>query len=298
LNPYLASQGVTNDPIRGTRDWSLFGHFRFGRHKLNYHFAVPDGVYRVELYFTEPWHGTGGGVGADCEGLRIFDVAVNDSVVLNDLDIWAESGHDGALKKVVYATIKGGKLDISFPEVKAGQAVISAIAIASTNISLKPVVPTETTWSWEAADNNVLEKTPKEMLPDDKNVRISTVYEAEKAILKGKFEKMNIKNKEGIRFSKGLGSSVQWNISTGLAQIYALRFNYVNTSGKPVKAHLQMIAANGTVLKNDEITFPETVEKWKQISTTTGGYINAGMYKVIITADDGTGLAFESLEVQ
>ena len=66
------------------------------------------GTYRIELYFTEPWHGTGGSASTDCEGLRIFDVAVNDSVVLDDLDIWAESGHDGVCKKVVYATVKGG----------------------------------------------------------------------------------------------------------------------------------------------------------------------------------------------
>lgn len=298
LNPYLASQSVTNDPIRGTRDWSLFGHFRFGRHKLNYHFAVPDGVYRVELYFTEPWHGTGGGVGTDCEGLRIFDVAVNDSVVLNDLDIWAESGHDGALKKVVYATIKGGKLDISFPEVKAGQAVISAIAIATADKNIKVVAPKETSWSWAEANKNVLEKTPKELLPEDKNARVSTPYETEKATLKGAFEKISVKTKAGIRFGKGLGNSVQWTISTGLAQIYALRFNYMNTSGKPLKARLQMIAANGTVLKNDEITFPETAEKWKQISTTTGTFINAGTYQVIISGENLNGLGFDSLEVQ
>jgi len=298
LNPYLTSQGVTNDPIKGTKDWALFGHFRFGRHKLNYHFAVPDGRYRIELYFTEPWHGTGGGIGTDCEGLRIFDVAVNDSVVLNDLDIWAESGHDGALKKVVYANIKGGKLVISFPEIKAGQAVISAIAIASTDLNLKPFTLRETSWLWTEADKNVLEKTPKEMLPEDKDVRASTLYEAEKAILKGKFEKIIIKNKDGIRFSKGLGSSIQWNISTGLAQIYALRFNYVNTNAKPVKVHFQLISANGTILKNDEITFPETAEKWKLISTTTGTFINAGNYRVIITGENLENLAFGSLEVQ
>lgn len=76
LSPYQASQRTTNDPIHGTRDWELFQTFRFGRHKLNFRFPVPDGEYRVELYFTEPWHGTGGGVQTDCEGLRIFDVAV------------------------------------------------------------------------------------------------------------------------------------------------------------------------------------------------------------------------------
>ena len=296
LNPYQASQGVTYDPIRGTHDWALFGHFRFGRHKLKYHFAVPDGKYRVELYFTEPWHGTGGSVKTDCEGLRIFDVAVNDSVVLNDLDIWAESGHDGALKKVIYANVKAGELEISFPEVKAGQAVISAIAIASTDMNMKAPERTKTNWSWAEADKEVLEKTPKELLPEDKNVRTSTVYEAEKATLKGKFEKVTIKNKEGIRFGKT--GSIQWTVTTGLAQIYALRFNYLNTSGKPIKAKFLFVAANGTVMKNDEITFPETAEKWKQISTTTGGYINAGLYKVIITAENPEGLGFESLEVQ
>ena len=98
LNPYLGSQRFTSDPIDGTKDWSLFGHFRSGRHKLAYHFPLPDGEYRVELYFTEPWHGTGGS--KDCEGLRIFDVAVNDSTYINDMDIWAESGHDVAYKKV------------------------------------------------------------------------------------------------------------------------------------------------------------------------------------------------------
>jgi hypothetical protein len=298
LNPYQASQSVTNDPIRGTRDWPLFGHFRFGRQKLNYHFAVPDGRYRVELYFTEPWHGTGGGVATDCEGLRIFDVAVNDSVVLNDLDIWAESGHDGALKKVVYANVKGGKLEISFPEVKAGQAIISAIAIATIDKNSKAVHPQQTNWSWEKADKDVLEKTPKEMLPEDKNARTSTVYEAEQATVKGKSEKISIKNKVGIKFGKASSNSIQWNVSTGLAQIYALRFNYTNTTGKAIKVRMQLIAANGTVLRNDDITFPETQEKWKQVSTTTGTYINAGTYRVIISGENLNGLGFDSLEVQ
>jgi hypothetical protein len=298
LNPYLASQGVTYDPIRGTRDWGLFGRFRYGRHKLNYHFAVPDGKYRVELYFTEPWHGTGGSEKTDCEGLRVFDVAVNDSVVLNDLDIWAESGHDGALKKVVYVNVKGGKLELSFPEVKAGQALISAIAIATTDKAAKAAPRQTSNWLWAEAEKQVAEKMPKELLPEDKNARTSTVYEAETAQLKGKVEKVTIKKKDGIKFGQGKGNSIQWTITTGLAQVYALRFNYMNTSGKPVKVRMQFVNAKGAVLRNDEITFPERLEKWRLLSTTTGTYINAGTYKVIITADDAEGLAFESLEVQ
>jgi hypothetical protein len=61
---------------------------------------------------------------------------------------------------------------------------------------------------------------------------------------------------------------------------------------------MQLIAANGTVLRNDDITFPETQEKWKQVSTTTGTYINAGTYRVIISGENLNGLGFDSLEVQ
>jgi len=298
LNPYLASQRVTYDPIRGTKDWALFGHFRFGRHKLQYTFPVPDGKYRVELYFTEPWYGTGGGEKTDCEGWRIFDVAVNDSVVLNDLDIWTESGHDGALKKVVYATVYNGKLIISFPEVKAGQALISAIAIATEDKSVKIKLPQQSDWSWDAAEKNTLEKTPKELLPIDTNARKSNIYKIETAQLKGKTEKVLVRDKTGVKFGNGKENSVQWTINTGLAQIYALRFNYMNTSGKPLKARMQFISETGAVLRDDEITFPEAPEKWKQISTTTGTYINAGKYFVRIFGENTAGLSFESLEVQ
>jgi len=128
---FFASQRRVNDPILGTKDWKLFQDFRYGRDKLSYSFPVKDGEYLIELYFSEPWLGTGGGM--DCAGMRLFDVAVNGKTVVNDLDIWKEAGHDSALKKIVKATVKGGVLSISFPEVKSGQAVIAAIAIASAD---------------------------------------------------------------------------------------------------------------------------------------------------------------------
>ena len=298
LNPYLASQRTTNDPIHGTRDWTLFQHFRFGRHQLEYRFPVADGTYRIELYFTEPWHGTGGSASTDCEGLRIFDVAVNDSVVLDDLDIWAESGHDGVCKKVVYATVKGGMLKIHFPEVKAGQALISGIAIASIDQELKPTVFPASGWSWEKADKEVMEKTPKELLPEDKNARVSISYEAEMAVLKGKFQKKEHRKQIGVFFGKGKSNSIEWNISTGLAQVYALRFKYMNTTGKPIPVLMKFIDSKGVVLKEDVLNFPETPDKWKMMSTTTGTFINAGHYKVLLSAENMDGLAFDALEVQ
>jgi len=133
---FFASQRRTFDPIKGTADWKLFQTFRYGRDQLTYHFPVPDGEYLVELYFVEPWLGTGGGM--DATGMRLFDVAVNGQRVLKNVDIWAEAGHDAALKKTVKAQVKGGVLVISFPEVKSGQALISGIAIASANKNIVP----------------------------------------------------------------------------------------------------------------------------------------------------------------
>ncbi|WP_129715204.1 malectin domain-containing carbohydrate-binding protein [Pedobacter sp. SYP-B3415] len=129
LPPFFASQRQTADPIAGTRNWPLFQTFRYGREQLQYYFPIRDGEYLVELYFAEPWIGTGGL--ADGKGLRLFDVAVNGKTVLKNLDLWQEAGHDRALRKVIKVRVQGGRLELSFPGVAAGQAIISAIAIAS-----------------------------------------------------------------------------------------------------------------------------------------------------------------------
>lgn len=74
----------------------------------------------------------------DCTGWRLFDVAVNGQTVLKDVDLWKEAGHDAAIKKTVRAKVRGGELQISFPRIASGQAVISAIAVATANSSVRP----------------------------------------------------------------------------------------------------------------------------------------------------------------
>ncbi|TCD28397.1 DUF4982 domain-containing protein [Pedobacter psychrodurus] len=138
---FFASQRRTFQPIEGTKDWKLFQTFRYGRDQLKYHFPLPDGEYLVELYFIEPWLGIGGGF--DAKEMRLFDVAFNGKTVINDLDIWKEAGSNTLLKKTIKTTVKGGFLDINFPEVKVGQAVISAIAIASLKPGIQPAAPSK-----------------------------------------------------------------------------------------------------------------------------------------------------------
>ncbi|HXD78213.1 MAG TPA: glycoside hydrolase N-terminal domain-containing protein [Puia sp.] len=131
MSPFFASQRRVSDDIAGTRDGRLFADFRYGLGKLGYTFPVQDGWYRVELYFTEPWLGLGGGM--NCAGWRRFDVAVNGETVIRDLDIWKAAGTDRALKRVVVVRVRGGKLVVTFPREAAGQALISAIAVATTD---------------------------------------------------------------------------------------------------------------------------------------------------------------------
>lgn len=292
MNPFTASQGHITSRIHGLKsssaashhaaahDAQLFQYFRWGRHALNYQFAVPDGEYRVELYFAEPWLGKHEGAGIDCEGERIFDVAINDSVVVDDLDLWAEAGFAGACKKVVDIKVKGGLLTVSFPEVKVGEAIISAIAIAAKgeigdaekwNTAFKGSKP-ESGMSktyWADLDKDVVEKYPKELLPQDNEV----------------FPAVRYKSK-----------SSTWTINPGVAREYMLRFRYKNTTGEQQVGRLKIVDSKGIVLLDRDMTFPETPNKFKTIGTTTDSQINAGTYQIILSGLPN--VSFDYLEVQ
>lgn len=137
LPAFYASQRRTFDPIFNTEDGALFQTFRYGQDQLAFRFPVEPGDYTVELHFIEPWYGTGGGL--DCTDWRVFDVAINDKLVLDDFDIWLEAGHDKVLIKKFDVSVDKDELVVHFPEVKSGQALISAIAISSSDDRIKPV---------------------------------------------------------------------------------------------------------------------------------------------------------------
>ena len=276
MHPYQASQRHISDDIKGTNSDELFQYFRFGRHRLWYDFPVPDGKYRVELYFAEPWHGKGGGEKDDYEGLRIFDVTINGETVIDDLDPWAEAGYLGSMKRVVTAKAKNGRLHISFPEVKAGQAIIAAIAIASKeqDISLTSHPLPLTSLKWRAFDTDTIAKLPKEELPLDVDPRPAIVYEPQK-----------VKK----------GQPTTFIITPGLGQEYAIRFRFKNITGAPVTGHLTITDSKHIVLVDKEITFPATPNKFKMLSTTTGTQINAGTYTLRI---DAKNIEFKNIEIQ
>ena len=190
---------------------------------------------------------------------------------------------------MVYAKAKDGRLRISFPEVKAGQAVICGIAVAALaeasapsglpagNIGWKTADDESTTIPgvltpglvWHALDTDTIAKLPKAELPQDTEARPASVYQPTKQ-----------------------GTFI---IKPGLRQEYALRFRYKNTTGNAVKARMTITDSKHTVLVDRDVTFPPTPNKFKMLSTTTGTQINAGTYRLVIEAKD---IEFKNLEIQ
>ncbi|AOZ99241.1 malectin domain-containing carbohydrate-binding protein [Flavobacterium commune] len=409
LPAYFASQRSTSDLVDGTQNDALFQTFRYGMDKLKYEFPVPDGEYLVDLYFSEPWYGTGGGL--DCKDWRVFDVAINDNVMLKDFDIWSEVGFSKAVKKTFTVRSKNGKLVIDFPKVSSGEGIISAIAIATKDKSVKAAAPSpknildvvtnasfeiaswlnlnskqylnsdvtftqlpaalyaadyiqfsnennvtgsfiskeeatvsvlvdskiETTLPWladykksEATAKNsngdvftIFEKevkkgetvffgnkgdgtpsftivvVPTSDLGKVKDDRPSLKFEAEDAKIKGGGTvKGNFKSSDYVEFAKNTPNSIEFEVNPGVANIYLMRFRYMNMNAEPIKVKLIIEDAYGILMRNDEIEFPAPTEKWKVLNTTSGGYINAGKYKIRIESDNMKGLRLESFEFQ
>ena len=405
----FASQRATSDLVDGTQNDALFQNFRYGMNKLKYEFPVPDGEYEVELYFSEPWYGTGGGL--NCKDWRVFDVAINNQVVLKDFDIWKEVGFAKAVKKTFTVRSKNGKLVIDFPKIASGTGIISAIAIASKDKSLKAAAASpknildvtanapfeigswlnlnqkqytdsevtftqlpaslytadyirfsdknntsgsfvskenatvyvlvdssiKTTLPWladykkseEKAKNSkeivfaVFEKevkkgetvffgnkgdatpaftvvvVPTSDLGKVKDDRPSLKLEAETAKITGNgIVKGNFKSSDYVEFTANTANSIEFEVNPGVANVYLMRFRFMNTTAEPIKVKLIIVDAYGILLRNDTIEFPAPTEKWKILNTTSGGYINAGKYKIRIESENMKGLRLESFEFQ
>jgi hypothetical protein len=88
-NPYQ------NDvPIHGTRDGALFAREMFGAPLICALGSgdLPPGLYHVNLYFAEIYWGPGCPGGGPGPGSRLFDIRLEGSLVLSNLDIFAEGG--------------------------------------------------------------------------------------------------------------------------------------------------------------------------------------------------------------
>lgn len=254
LPPRFGSQRQFFEPVRGTRDETLFQTYRYGREKLRYEFAVPPGDYRVELYFVEPWYGRGGAQGDSAGGWRLFDVAINGEARLRDVDLWSEAGYAHAVKKVVDATARDGRLAISFPRVASYQAVISAIAIATRDPHARLAQPQQ--HSVTAARSPSLARTETsasaQMLPASAATR--------------------------------KGNELTWTVRLGLGGAHDFALRYTN-AGESRDVEFRILAADGSLIDHRLLRLPPASEP-REVRIDGVG-MNAGDFSVIVSPITG-----------
>ena len=205
----------------------------------------------------------------------MFDVAINDSVVIKDLDLWAQARFGKPYKRVIDVHNSGNEIKIDFPKVNAGQAIISAIAVASKKESTATVDYPVTKDMWKNFDKDILTTTPDSLLPPKTNSSITA---------------------EGI-LNNGV---MTFNYNVGVAKVYALRFRYYNPE-KERALHVKITDLNGVVYKEDDITFvktPEKKTKRRNTSITTGSQTNAGSYIVTLTGEGMENMLFDKLTIE
>ena len=106
-------------------------------------------------------------------------------------------------------------------------------------------------------------------------------------------------NKQRVIFNTANQGNLTWNISVGVADTYSLTIKYHNPSAQPLKAKLEFLSADGTLMKTEIAEFAPTKEgKWNYLNTNTGSMINAGSYQLRLTATETKGLAVDVLDVQ
>ncbi|SEG67859.1 protein of unknown function [Sphingobacterium lactis] len=398
INPIFASQRRVFDPIRESSDWDLFQTFRYGLDKMGYTFHLPNGQYEVELYFAEPWIGTGGIL--DGSGRRVFDIALNGQTVEERLDIWKEVGHDHALKKSYTVQVTDGKLTIDFPKIHVGQAVIHAIAIASRTkpshsslhehynltadstpllglnswldigtvynvanqksifqlasilygsdyfqvdpamkqVNLQFKHPTnfyviadtkqegyeDTGEQVVNSEGGVFSVYRKILKPNEPftwkrqsgeeffafqrlsgiepayDLKKTVGYKANQTKIYSHVKRVNFQEQERLQFEKSSGSMVGWEISVGVADVYALTFKYHNAGNTPKKGWYEVLSLDGTILKSKTpvIFEPTRSGKWNYLNENTSTMINAGSYIVKIYSEDAEGIYIDNLDVQ
>jgi len=122
FNTGRLSSSAPGAEISGTDDPELYQSGRWdvrAAPELAYQFDVSNGDYTVRLHFSDRYSGTQG------EGLRVFDVLLEDQLALENLDIFAEVGGNTVLLKTLTVQVNDGTLDIKFlrqvqnPEIRA-----------------------------------------------------------------------------------------------------------------------------------------------------------------------------------
>jgi beta-galactosidase len=119
LNPQSRGNPPPAKVVAGALDQKMYLAYRTGR--FSYELPLPNGEYVLTLRFVEP-------VKDQRAGQRVFDVLVQDSVALANLDLAAVAGNMQALERAIPFRVTDGKGKIEFVP-KAGEAILSSFSV-------------------------------------------------------------------------------------------------------------------------------------------------------------------------
>lgn len=120
---FLSGKGVSvNNSISGTNDETIFKSNRYGK-SLQYAIPLPDnGQYTVTLHFAETWKG------GWTVGKRVFDLMIENQLMLSNLDIYAVAGANTALSYSFVVNVNDSVLNIT-ADASSNNGQINAIQI-------------------------------------------------------------------------------------------------------------------------------------------------------------------------
>lgn len=177
----------------------LYKTERFSTH-LTYEIPVPNGIYTVTTHHSETWFGQPGGGIAE-EGKRVYDIALEGTVVKDDLDLFVESGNqpialvfenievnDGVLHLDLIASSNNASIS-GFSIVNQGElgtvplasikaSVLSGGAPLEVDFSNDISKPSDFTFFWDFGDGNFsAEQNPTHVFETPGEYQVSlTVY--------------------------------------------------------------------------------------------------------------------------
>ncbi len=117
----------TDTPVANTDDPELYKHQLWGQAGPvhTWHGLTP-GKITVKLYLDDGYLGG--------PGQRVFDVAINGTIVAKDLDIFAEAGgKDRALVETFVVNAPDGTVRLSVPRVKSDHATLAAVELQDSS---------------------------------------------------------------------------------------------------------------------------------------------------------------------
>ncbi|WP_285654922.1 PKD domain-containing protein [Allomuricauda sp. NBRC 101325] len=121
----------------------LYQTERYSSSVLNYIIPLENGEYTVILHFAEIYFGATGGSSTGGIGDRIFNVEIENSLVLDHYDIVADVGSETPVTKTFDITVEDGVLNLDFlvPQINgADNPKISAIEIIGKVLANQPPV--------------------------------------------------------------------------------------------------------------------------------------------------------------